>query len=144
MPPAPGEASRASASKRAWSTPSQRAIVSVTLVALSVHTSGRKRPVASAKPATAPFASAVGESLTVYTVPDVPSEIATSPGCNPSATAAAMLSPVPGATTASRPSAMVVPARSEGCNTRGSRGAQSTSSTIVKRSSAYSSRAAEK
>ena len=62
-----------------------RAIASVTFVALSVHTSGRKRPVASAKPATAPVASAVGVSLTAKTVPDVPSEIATSPGASPSA-----------------------------------------------------------
>jgi hypothetical protein len=45
------------------STSSQRATASVTFVAFSVHTSGRKRPVASAKPATAPVGSAVGVSL---------------------------------------------------------------------------------
>ena len=49
---------------RRASTPSSRATASVTLVALSVQTSGRKRPVASAKPATAPVGSAVGASLT--------------------------------------------------------------------------------
>ena len=80
------------------STPSRRAIASVTLVALSVHTSGRKRPVASANPATAPVASAVGVSLTANTVPDVPIETTTSPGAAPMPSAAAMLSPVPGAT----------------------------------------------
>ena len=79
-PPAPGGAASASASSPAWSTPSSRAIASVTFVAFSVHTSGRKRPVASANPATAPVASAVGVSLTAKTVPDVPIEIATSPG----------------------------------------------------------------
>ena len=42
----------------------------MTFVALSVQTSGRNRPVASANPATAPVASAVGVSLTVYAVPD--------------------------------------------------------------------------
>ena len=45
---------------RSVSTPSSRAIASVTLVALSVQTRGRKRPVASAKPATVPVGSAVG------------------------------------------------------------------------------------
>ena len=67
----------------AWSTPRRRRAASVTFVAFSVQTSGRKRPVASAKPATAPVASAVGRSLIVYTVPDVPIETATSPGRSP-------------------------------------------------------------
>ena len=39
---------------------------------------------ASAKPATAPDASRVGVPATAKTVPDVPSEIATSPSCSPS------------------------------------------------------------
>ena len=56
-----GEGERASP---AGSTPSQRATASVTFVAFSVQTSGRKRPVASANPATAPVGSAVGVSLT--------------------------------------------------------------------------------
>ena len=56
---------------------------------------------ASAKPATAPDASRVGASDTAKTVPEVPSEIATSPSCSPRPSAAAMLSPVPGPTTAS-------------------------------------------
>ena len=41
----------------------------------------------------------VGVSLTANTVPDVPSEITTSPGCRPRPRAAAMLSPVPEPTT---------------------------------------------
>ena len=52
-------------------------------------------PVASANPATAPVGSAVATALDAKTVPDVPSEITTSPGRRPSANAAAMLSPVP-------------------------------------------------
>ncbi len=55
--------------------------------------SARSRP---RNPATAPDASAVGVSLTANTVPDVPIEIATSPGARPTPSAAAMLSPVPG------------------------------------------------
>ena len=51
----------------------------MTLVALSVHTSGRYEPLALAKPATAPDSSQVGVVDTANTVPDVPSEIATSP-----------------------------------------------------------------
>ena len=100
---------------------------SVTFVALSVHTSGRKRPVASANPATAPVGSAVGVSLTAYTVPDVPSEIATSPGRSPSAERGGHV--VAGARARrprSDPNAAVVPARSVGPSTRGSRAAQST------------------
>ena len=53
---------------------------------------------ASANPATAPVTSAVGWSDTAKTVPDVPSEMATSPSTSPSPSAAAMLSPVPGPT----------------------------------------------
>ena len=50
-----GRGTRAPAARaRRASRPSRRAIVSVTLVAFSVHTRGRNRPVASANPATAP------------------------------------------------------------------------------------------
>ena len=48
-----------------------------------------------------PSASLVGRADTANTVPDVPSEIATSPVRSPRPSAAAMLSPVPAATTAS-------------------------------------------
>ena len=60
-----------------------------------MHTSGRNRPVASAKPATSPEGSAVGRSATVNAVPDVPIEITASPRSRPRPSAAAMLSPVP-------------------------------------------------
>ena len=48
--------------------------------ALSVQTSGKKRPDASAKPATAPLESCVDVVDTAKAVPLVPSEITTSPG----------------------------------------------------------------
>ena len=83
-----------------WSTPSSRATASMTLAAFSVQTSGRNRPVASAKPATSPDGSVVGDSHTANAVPDVPAEITASPVRRPTPSAAAMLSPVPGATTA--------------------------------------------
>ncbi|CAB4543018.1 unannotated protein [freshwater metagenome] len=65
--------------------------------AFSVHTSGKKRPVASANPATAPLGSCVGVSETAKAVPLVPRETTTSPGsaCTPSAAPA--LSPAPAA-----------------------------------------------
>jgi hypothetical protein len=81
------------------SAPSHRATVSVTFVALSVQTSGRKSPLALANPATAPTGRGWGWSTRANTVPDVPSEIATSPARKPSPSAAPMLSPVPGPTT---------------------------------------------
>src|ERR1035437_1826273 len=59
---------------------------------------GRKRPVASANPATTPVASVVGAVCTPKTVPLVPSDTTTSPGSSPSPSAAPMLSPVPAAT----------------------------------------------
>ena len=106
----------------------------MTFVALSVQTSGRNRPEASANPATAPDGSAVGRSLTAYTVPDVPMEMATSPGRSPTPSAAAMLSPVPGATTARRQ----VPAGSNGASTSGTTDDQSRSaSTMPSRSQRY-------
>ena len=57
-----------------------RAIAIGTFIAFSVHTSGRNRPVASAKPHTLPVGSATGSRATVNTVPEVPSDTATSPG----------------------------------------------------------------
>ena len=65
--------------------------------AFSVHTSGKKRPVASAKPATSPLPSCVAVSDTANAVPLVPKETTTSPGCAPNPSAAAALSPVPAA-----------------------------------------------
>ena len=47
-------------------------MASVTRAALRVQTSGRYRPVASAKPAMAPVGSCTGRSLVANTVPDVP------------------------------------------------------------------------
>ena len=47
------------------------AVADSTSPALSVQTSGRNRPVASANPATAPEQPAAGISLTAKTVPDV-------------------------------------------------------------------------
>src|SRR4029077_13189675 len=113
--PAPTSgAASASASSPAASTPKSRAPASVTFVAFNVHTNGRKQPVASAKDATAPVASAVGASLTAKTVPDVPIDTTTSPAPRPTPSAAAMLSPVPAATIASLPNAVVTPARAPG------------------------------
>ncbi len=63
-------------------------------------TSGRNRPVASANPATAPVVSAAGTFVTAYAVPDVPIETTTSPSPTPRPSAAPMLSPVPGDSTA--------------------------------------------
>ena len=88
---------------------------------------------ASAKPATMPDGSAVGSSLTEYTVPDVPIETATSPERSPTPSAPAMLSPVPGATTAPPPLAGDV---APGPSTAGTAADQSRSpSTTASRSS---------
>ena len=65
--------------------------------ALSVQTSGKKRPDASANPATAPLESCVDVVDTANAVPLVPSEITTSPGSACTPRAAAALSPAPGA-----------------------------------------------
>ena len=65
--------------------------------ALSVQTRGKKRPVASAKPATAPLGSCVGVSDTAKAVPLVPSETTTSPGYAWTPSAAPALSPAPAA-----------------------------------------------
>ncbi len=88
-----------------------------TRAALSVQTSGRNRPVASAKPATSPLASAVGVSATAATTPLVPIDTVTSPVTAPSPSAAAMLSPVPGPSTAP---AAVRPTGAAGAATGGS------------------------
>ena len=76
--------------------PSSPAVSVSTRAALTVATSGRKRPVASANPATAPVVSAAGTLVTAYAVPDVPIETTTSPSPTPRPSAAPMLSPVPG------------------------------------------------
>jgi len=55
-------------------------VESKTRAAFMVQTRGKKRPVASAKPAMMPEASAVGLSQTAKTVPEVPIEMMTSPG----------------------------------------------------------------
>jgi len=74
--------------------------------------------VASANPATMPEGSAAGRSETANTVPDVPTETTTSPGLAPSPSAAAMLSPVPGASTAPP---VVSPGLAPGSSTAGTR-----------------------
>jgi len=94
-PPAPAGAARARALRPAWSTPSIRAAASRTREALSVHASGRKAPVASAKPVTRPLGSAVGVAEIAETTPEVPIDSATSPSTMPRPSAAAALSPAP-------------------------------------------------
>ena len=49
--------------------------------AFKVQTNGKKRPVASAKPATSPDESCVAVSDTAKAVPLVPNETTTSPAC---------------------------------------------------------------
>ena len=137
-PPAPGGAASASASSPAWSTPSQRAIASVTFVAFSVHTSGRKRPVASAKPATAPVGSAVGD---VAHRVDGARRAERDRDVARLQRRARARRPCCRRCRARRPrrvrTRVVVPARSVGASTRGRRGAQSAAaSTIASRSSA--------
>src|SRR5699024_1877137 len=61
--------------------------------ALMVVAIGRKRPVASAKPVTAPLASPGREALTIAHTPEVPIETDTSPGPSDRPSAAPMLSP---------------------------------------------------
>ena len=86
---------------------------------------------ASANPATMPVGSAVGSSLTVYTVPDVPIDTTTSRERRPTPSAPAMLSPVPDATVAPCHS----PAISPGPSTVGTTVVQSRSaSTTASRS----------
>ncbi len=119
MPPAPGSAASAASDSPATSVPVRSATADSTSPALTVQTSGRKRPVASANPAMAPDGSAAGTVVTANAVPEVPIDTATSPGCRPSPSAAPMLSPVPGASTAPVP---VSPTASQGPATRGSRG----------------------
>src|SRR6185369_11112131 len=92
-------------------------------------------PVASANPATAPLGSEVGLSLTVYAVPEVPSDRTATPGRSPRPSAAAMLSPVPQATLAP----FHFPTTSTGPATRGTAFDQSrTLSTTDRTSHLYS------
>lgn len=95
-PSAPAGAESASPASSSESTRSIDAVASSTRAALSVQTRGRKRPVASAKPATVPTGSALGASATLNTVPEVPIETITSPGPAPTPSAAAALSPCRG------------------------------------------------
>src|SRR6266436_5783973 len=117
MPAAPGVEAKASDDSSSRLAPSSDAVADRTRPAFTVQTSGRKWPVASANPATAPDGSAAGTSLNANTVPDVPIEIATSPGCRPSPKAAAILSPVPADNAAPQE---VSPATSAGLATLGS------------------------
>ena len=65
--------------------------------ALRVQASGKKLPVASAKPATSPEGSCVDVDETANAVPLVPSEITKSPTPAPKPSAAPALSPAPAA-----------------------------------------------
>src|SRR5262249_60365168 len=84
---------------------------SSTSPALIVQTSGRNRPVASAKPAIAPLGSADGTVVTAYAVPEVPTDTAISPGSRPRPSAAPMLAPGPADTAAPQPASPPPPAR---------------------------------
>ena len=96
------------------------AAASSTRAAFSVHTSGRCRPVASAKPATIPVGSTTSIVVTAETTPEVPIETTTSPSWAATPSAAAALSPEPGPSTASEP--VSVPTTSDGPATRGTCG----------------------
>ena len=81
-----------------------------------MQTRGKKRPVASANPATAPLESCVGVSETAKAVPLVPSETTTSPGCACTPKAAPALSPAPAAIGIPE---RVSPPKAEGATMRG-------------------------
>ncbi len=115
-PSAPGGAESARRESSSGPTPRTAAMASSTRAAFSVQTSGRNRPVASANPATMPDGSATGDSHTAKTVPEVPMETTTSPGPAPTPSAAAVLSPVPGPSSAPD---SVCPAGSDAPRTRG-------------------------
>ena len=95
LAPAVAESARAPTSSCVF--PRIFVAASIMRAAFNVQTRGKKRPVASAKPATAPVASWVGVSETAKAVPDVPSETTTSPGCACTPSAAPALSPAPAA-----------------------------------------------
>ena len=97
-PSAPGGTAAARPSASSRSRPTMAETESTTRVQLSMQTSGRKRPVASAKPSTSPVSSMMGSTLTANAVPLVPRLTTSSPGAAPTPSAAAMLSPVPGPT----------------------------------------------
>ena len=94
-PSAPAGADRARSDNVSKSTSSILATAASTGAPFRVHTKGKCRPVASAKPATSPAWSAGALSLTALTTPEVPSDTMQSPGTAPSASAAAALSPAP-------------------------------------------------
>src|SRR5580693_212572 len=112
----PAGAPRARSERPAGPTPNKREMASRTRAPFRVQARGRKRPVASAKPAIMPVGSATGLSTTAATTPDVPMETTTSPGPAPTPRAAAALSPVPGPR--STPDG-VLPAEPAGARTRG-------------------------
>ena len=92
-----GRGRQREAAKPSWSTPSSAAAASRTRAAFRVATSGRKRPVASAKPATARWRRPEPIGDTAHATPEVPIETTTSPAPAPSPSAAAALSPAAGA-----------------------------------------------
>jgi hypothetical protein len=115
-PSLPGGADNASRENSPWPIPSICAVASSNRAAMGVPACRRKRPVASAESITSPVGSAIGESATAETTPEVPIEMMTSPGPAPTPNAAAALSPAPGPTTAPQ---WVTPAGSEGSRTPG-------------------------
>ena len=96
-PPAPLGAASANSLKVSSDTPKVSAIVAKTFAAFNVQASGRKFPVASAKPAISPLGSWVDIEETAKAVPLVPSEITKSPTAAPKPSAAPALSPAPAA-----------------------------------------------
>ena len=97
--------------------PSSSAVPRRARTALSVVTTGRCMPVASASEVIMPVGSASASWCTAITEPEAPSDTTASPRPMPSPRAAAMVSPVPAEI--SRPSG-VVPAASAGPSTSGS------------------------
>ena len=140
--PRPAAPPSASASSPAWSTPSQRRdrVGDLRRVERAHERAGSDRSRRrSRRPRPSRRRSAIRSPRT--RCPTYRARSRRRPAASPSASAAAMLSPVPGATTASDPNARVVPAGSVGPSTRRSRADQSApSSTIASRSSRYSSR----
>ena len=112
--------------------------MSGTLVAFSVQTSGRNRPVASAKPATAPVASAVGGSRPRTPCPTCRARSRRRPARRPRPRAAAMLSPVP----ADDRGSQVAPAHAAGRRARRGRPRAASAPSRARRRSGRAGRAA--
>ena len=96
-PSAPAGALRASELNSSKEIPRVVATVLKIFAAFRVQASGKKLPVASAKPATSPEESCVEVEETAKAVPLVPSEITKSPTPAPKPSAAPALSPAPAA-----------------------------------------------